>query len=54
MSTRASPYGFGMYAALLHMLDKEHDYLENKSSIFYEWFSFVTMICLSFIGCYAG
>jgi len=53
MLARASPYGFGMYTALLYAKDSEHDYLKNKSSIIYEWLAFGTMICLSLIGCKA-
>jgi hypothetical protein len=50
MFTRMSPYGFGMYVALLHVKDVNHDYLKNKFSIFFEWLAFILMICLAYTG----
>ena len=51
MYTRASPYGFGMYAAYCHLyLDKSHDYLLERSSIAVELAAFVVLIAIGFIG----
>jgi peptidoglycan/LPS O-acetylase OafA/YrhL len=54
MITRATPYAFGMYAAYLHINDKNHDYLESKYSIFLEWLAFIAMFEISSIGCIPG
>lgn len=47
MYTRASPYGFGLFAAYSHMyLDKSHSYLLQKSYILTEWAAFIVLIVI--------
>lgn len=50
MPTRATPYAFGMYAALLHIRDKDHDYMESVASQIYEWIAVVIVAVYSIIG----
>ena len=44
-----SPYGFGMYAAMVHLKDNNHSLLDN-ASIVTEWGSFIFLIASGFIG----
>lgn len=43
--TRMSPYGFGMYAAYIHLKDDDHSFF-SRSSIILEWLCFIVFAFL--------
>jgi hypothetical protein len=43
--TRMSPYVCGMYAAYLHLKDKDHTFMTNSApQIIFEWISFLNVV----------
>ena len=49
MVTRASPYGFGMYAAYYHLYkDKSNSYLLKRSHLITEYFAFIVFMGIAF------
>jgi hypothetical protein len=45
--TRMSPYGFGMYAAYLHLKDDDHSFI-NRAPVIIEWLAFLIFFIIPF------